>query len=139
MDRLWVVLLVCLLVGCGGRDPNRKETVPVTGLVTVNGSPAQGVMVMFHPIAGMDKAQPTVTKSITDDQGKFSAATYELNDGVPPGEYKLTFTWGKFNTISMSFDGDQLKGKYADPKTSEHKAIVLSGKPSDLGTFNLKK
>ncbi len=129
----WVVA-----AGCGGDDRNWKETVPVTGVITVNGKPAEGVHVVFHPVGGMDQAQPTETKAITDKDGKFAASTYVLGDGVPPGEYTLTFSWPQLNMISMAFEGDKLKGKYDKPAKSQHKVTVESGKPLDLGTIDLK-
>ncbi|RMF43230.1 MAG: carboxypeptidase regulatory-like domain-containing protein [Planctomycetota bacterium] len=127
-----------LVVGCNGNDRNWKETVPVTGVITVNGQPAEGVHVTFHPAGGMDQAQPTETKAITDKEGKFAASTYVLGDGAPPGEYTLTFSWPKLNTISMAFEGDKLKGKYDQPGKSQHKIVVESGQPLDLGTIDLK-
>lgn len=131
--------LACLAAaGCSSRDPNWKETVPVSGIVLADGQPAEGVTVVFNPVAGMDQAQPTVTQSMTDAEGKFSASTYQSGDGVPEGEYKLTFTWGKLNPISMTFDGDKFKGRYKDPKKSDYSVNVVAGDPMDLGTFELR-
>ncbi|GIW99665.1 MAG: hypothetical protein KatS3mg111_2998 [Pirellulaceae bacterium] len=126
-----------ILVGCNSRNPNWKETVPVTGQILVDGQPAEGVHVDFHPVAGMDQAQPTQTKAMTDKEGKFAASTYVLGDGAPPGEYTLTFSWPKLNTLSMAFEGDKLKGRYAKPESSQYKITVESGKPVDMGTIEL--
>lgn len=126
------------LVGCRGDDRNWKETIPVTGEVFVGGKAAEGVMVKFVPTAGMDTAQPTETNAMTDDKGKFAASTYQLGDGAPAGEYRLTFTWPQLNKMSMSFDGDSLKGKYEDPKKSDYTINVQSGSPVDLGRFELQ-
>lgn len=127
-----------LLAGCGGNDRNWKETIPVSGSVMVDGKPAEGVMVVFHPEGGMDTAQPTETKSMTDKEGKFVATTYEVGDGAPPGAYKVTLTWPKLNTISMSFDGDKFKGKYAKPDRSKFEVEVTSGgEPVDMGVIEL--
>lgn len=133
-----VLSILASFTGCQGDDPNWKETIPVTGEVFVGGKAAEGVMVKFVPTAGMDTAQPTETNAMTDDKGKFSASTYQLGDGAPAGEYRLTFTWPKLNKMSMSFDGDSLKGKYEDPKKSEHTLNVQSGSPVDLGRIDLQ-
>ncbi len=131
--------LACMATsGCSSRDPNWKETIPVSGIVLADGQPAEGVTVIFNPVAGMDQDQPTVTQSMTDAEGKFSASTYESGDGVPQGDYKLTFTWGKLNPISMTFDGDKFKGRYKDPKKSDFEVKIVAGEPMDLGTFELK-
>lgn len=131
------LLLAVVVVGCGD-DRNWKETVPVTGEVLVDGSPADGVKIDFNPVAGIDQAQPTQSTAFTDPQGKFEASTYEVGDGVPPGEYQITFTWPKLNKISMTFDGDDLKGKYSDPKKSKFALTVESGTPVDMGRIELQ-
>jgi hypothetical protein len=135
---LTICALVACVVGCESRNPNWKETIPVTGQVYADGQPAEGVQVTFHPVEGMDTAQPTETKSMTDEAGRFAASTYEVGDGVPEGEYQLTFVWGKLNMVSMTFDGDKFKGKYKDPKKSEVSVSVVSGSPVDLGRIDLR-
>ena len=134
---LSVIAAAAFAVGCDGRDPNWKETVPVTGIITLDGAPVENVSVKFHPAGGMDKAQPTITQARTDTEGKFAATTYELADGAPPGDYTLTFELQQFDPISMSFGGDKLKGKYATPEKSTFKISVSSGTPVDMGQIDL--
>ena len=65
-------------------------------------------------------------------------ATYEASDGVPEGEYVLTFMWGKINLISGGYGGpDKLNGRYTDPETSEVKVTVKAGEATELGTIEL--
>ena len=132
----WLSVLICI-VGCSSNERNWKETIPVTGVVLVDGKPAEGVSVSFNPTAGMDVAQPTVTKAMTDKEGHFAATTYELGDGAPVGEYNVTFTWGKLNKLSMTFDGDAFNGKYSKPEKSAFTVTVGSGEPTDMGTIEL--
>lgn len=134
---LLIALSLVLFAGCSGDDLNRKETVPVTGEVFVDGKPGDGVMIKFHPEGGMDTAQPTETRARVNTDGKFEAGTYEISDGATLGKHTLTFTWPKLNRISMTFDGDNLKGRYADPKKSKYTVSVESGKPVDLGRIDL--
>jgi hypothetical protein len=130
--------LMFLFGACGGRDPNWKETHPVTGEVYVDGAPAAMLLVNCTDLAGIDTEQPTLSKAYTDDAGKFEISTYETGDGMPEGEYVLTFMWGKFDAISRGYSGpDKLKDKYLDPKKSEHKFTVEKGKPTDLGRIEL--
>lgn len=103
----------------------------------VDGEPAEGVMIAFHPDGGMDKEQPTETKAMTDKEGKFAASTYEISDGAPVGSYTLTIEWPTLNKISMSFSGDKLGGKYAKVDKSQWKIDVASGTPVDLGNIEL--
>jgi hypothetical protein len=106
--------------------------------VYVDGQPADGLAVTCHSVAGLDKESPTLSSAFTGKDGKFEISTYESADGVPAGDYVLTFVWGKWNTISMTYGGpDKLNDRYKDPKTSEFKVSVQQGKPTDLGRIEL--
>lgn len=132
-----IAVATLTLSGCGG-DSSRKGTFPVTGTVMVDGSPADNLAVTATPISGMDKEAPTVTSAFTDAQGKFTFSTYETGDGIPSGQYALTFRWGQLNMLTMNYDGDKLNGRYNDPAKSEFKIEVGDGQPLDVGTFELK-
>jgi hypothetical protein len=129
------VMLVC---GCSKTDDGRKPTSPVTGEVYVDGQPAAGVHVKFHDVKGFDAANPTVSASMTDESGHFSASTYDQGDGVPAGDYTVTFEWGELNKFSMQYSGDKLKGKYSDPEKTEHRITVTDGSSTDMGRIELK-
>jgi len=136
--RMWcAAFLVGLLSGCGGGE-NRKATFPVTGVVIVNGQPAEAVRITLNDVKGMDPNQPTYSETFSDKDGKFSVSTYEKGDGVPEGEYTLTFYWGTINPLNMQYGGeDKLKQKYTDPATSKIKVKVEKGKPTDMGRIEL--
>ena len=137
--RVWIVSLLLLsCMGCGDDGRNWKETIPVNGEIYVDGQPADGVLLKFHPVGGMDTAQPTETTGMTNAEGKFSASTYEPGDGAPEGKYQVTFTWPKLNTMSMAFEGDKLKGKYNSPEKSGQVVEVVAGTPVDMGRIELK-
>jgi len=134
----WLLFVpVLLLCSCGPAGPARKETYPVTGVVVVDGNEASGVTVTLHDTKGMDAEMPTFSQATTDETGKFSLSTYEGGDGVPEGDYLVTFTWGEFNALSRSMEGDKLKGKYGDAKKSEFKLNVKAGSPIDMGRIEL--
>ncbi len=130
--------VVCLLTSCGPKGPPRKETFPVTGELIVDGKPAAAVQVTLTDTKGMDQELPTYSSAMTEENGKFSISTYELGDGVPEGDYVVTFVWGELNLFSMQYGGpDKLKDKYSDPKTSTFKIKVEKGKPADMGRIEL--
>jgi hypothetical protein len=135
------VAVLASIAGCGEEQPYRKPTSTVTGQVFVDGEPvpvATPLKVECHPLNGLDTEHPTFSSSLTGEDGKFSISTYESGDGVPPGEYVLTFMWGKMNLISPSYGGpDKLNGKYDDPEKSEHVLTVVEGLPTDLGRIDL--
>jgi hypothetical protein len=134
-----VLLLIAFTAACAKQASDRKETYPVTGEVYVDGRPAPMIQVNLHNLAGIDQQQPTHSSAFTDDAGKFEVSTYEQGDGVPEGEYVLSFVWGQFNMVSMQYGGpDKLKDKYADPKTSTFKVRVEKGKPANLGRIELE-
>ncbi len=134
----WVVVTCLVLTACSGNKINKKETYPVTGKVTVDGAPAAELKVVLHDDKGMDTANPTMSMGFTDAEGKFAVSTYDQSDGVPAGDYTLTFEWGQLNVLSMEYGGpDKLNGKYNDPKTSTIKVKVEAGKPTDMGTIEL--
>jgi hypothetical protein len=95
------------------------------------------LQVTCHDVKGIDTADPTVSAALTDQDGKFAVSTYQSGDGVPEGEYVLTFVWGKFDLISKSYGGDRLKGRYSDPRKSAWRCKVETGKPTELGRMNL--
>lgn len=107
-----IVVLVVLAGGCGGRgDP---APMPVHGVLTVKGQPADGATVVFHPKAG--KGPKASGK--TDAKGEFRLTTMRAGDGVVSGEYVVTIIWpdSKRLLTDGTDDGtDRLGGKYRDP------------------------
>ncbi len=137
MQRWAVILVVGLVCGACSKEPERKATFPVTGVIKVDGQIVADLAVRCHDTKGIDKADPTESAAKTDAEGKFQISTYKSGDGMPVGDYVLTFAWGEINLISMQYSGDKFNGKYADPATSPHKFTVKEGVPTDLGTIEL--
>lgn len=121
--------------------PYRKDTTKVTGRVLVDGNPAEMLRVMCHDVNGMDQEHPSLSSTLTAEDGTFEIATYEAGDGVPAGDYTLTFMWGQLNLMAGTYGGpDKLNGRYSDPEASEHEFTVSTGddaEPIDLGTIEL--
>ena len=69
--------------GCGG--PERPETAPVTGQVTVNGKPLEKGTIQFIPTNGR-LAMGQIVK------GNYSLTTFEENDGALLGNHVVTVT-----------------------------------------------
>jgi len=137
----FVMLSFCglTLLSCGPQGPARKATYPVKGMVLVDGTPpGSPILIHCHPADGqVDAKMPTISQAISDALGAFEIATYEAGDGVPPGEYTLTFTWKHFSSMSMSYSGpDKLNDRYNDPKKSPV-TFTVSDQPIDLGTIEL--
>src|SRR5262245_54543042 len=88
------ILLLVLTCGCGaGGD----EVIPVAGKVLVNGKPAAGARIFFHPQGRSlnrrgNGASPTPMAVVSED-GAFVPTTYDPQDGLPEGEYAVTLIW----------------------------------------------
>lgn len=128
---------VCVVaVGCGKKGPPRKETFPVKGTLLIDGKPVGNVAVRCVSVQKLDATTPP-SSTFTREDGTFEIATYEKADGVPEGEYVLTFQWGEMNLITRTLSGDKLRGRYSDPKKSPFRFKVEKGKPVDLGQIEL--
>jgi len=123
--------------GCGQSGPERVPTYPVVGKVLVDGEPVEMLAINCVRLSEVDKENPTESQCFTADDGSFKIGTYEAKDGVPEGEYALTFQWGEWNLYSHSYSGDKLNGRYSDAAKSETKFEVVPGQPTDLGTIEL--
>lgn len=81
-----VVLMLVFAVGCGGgKDPNRPKTCPVSGIVTLSGTPVEGATVNFQLAGGK-----TSSLGMTDASGKYTLSTFGGSDGARPGDYKVS-------------------------------------------------
>jgi hypothetical protein len=137
--------LSVMALGCG----DHLTTVPVTGSVRVDGKPAAGVQVVLHPVDADDerltKLRPT---GRTAADGTFVIGTYEMSDGAPVAEYRITAEWfagGPETTTSETADPeansaatqtDRLGGRFANPETSALKASV-GGPSSEIPAIDL--
>lgn len=135
--RGYVVLLACvalLCASCGSaaQGPERKPVVKVSGKVLVDGKPVKGISVSFHPVLSAGGAANTESGAQTDENGKFQMMTYTPGDGVPKGDYAVTF-----ELTTRPSDPDRLNNLYNDPKTSEFK-VTVADKALALEPYDLK-
>ena len=140
-----VPLLVWLLIALCGSACGGRRFYPVRGQVLVDGKPAHGVTIIFHPLSNADP-HPVQPSAIVDADGSFELHSYvvqdrALKDGAPAGQYQVSCIWyppdlqqylGRMENLP-----DKLQGKYADPKKSGLRAEVREG-PTELPPFELK-
>jgi hypothetical protein len=136
-----ILLSSLFFAGCGGttgpQGGPRVETTTVKGVVKVDGALVPFLRVTAVSADGAG-AVPMEPSALTDTEGAFSLSTYESGDGVPAGEYKLTFVWGQINLMNGQYSGDKFKGKYADAAKSEISLTIANGDESrDLGVIEL--
>jgi len=75
--------MVISMIGCGGGSSFKPTLAHVTGTVTVDGEPAEGLLVIFEP-----QADPTGSQKSTD-VGKTSTGVTDA-----AGKYELSYTDG---------------------------------------------
>ncbi len=135
-----LITTVGSLTGCGKAGPS---LVQVTGSLSVDGKPANGATLIFHP---KDKEMKLVPAATTDENGKFKLAT-SAREGVPAGSYDVTVTWPDPSvqpTPAQKLQGlgdpgpDLLAGKYSSKATSGLKADITSS-TKELPPFQLNK
>ncbi|MCH9652712.1 MAG: hypothetical protein K0U86_00385 [Planctomycetes bacterium] len=87
LPRLILTLFCVVLLtmsGCGDGHPKRSA---VTGTVSYNGKPLSIGSLVFIPVGGGPSAQGKV-----DRNGFYEMGTYDDDDGVIPGDYKIMIT-----------------------------------------------
>jgi hypothetical protein len=103
--------------------PFEPDTVPAAGTVLLNGKPRAGIRVTYHPQFSLGRMKFT-PNGTTDAAGKFTLGTARYNDGVPPGEYVVTFDFPYTTSGPIEEEIDLFKGKYSDPGKSQWKITV---------------
>lgn len=119
------VLGCCIVSGCGGTSLQQ-----LSGSITVNGAPAVGALVIYHP-QGAGK----IATGVADADGKYQLVT-DAEVGVTPGKYQITVTWpdpnhkqeaGSLLSPASSEPGpDVLKGKFARKEASTLSADITT-------------
>jgi len=82
MTRIVCLLLALVTVGCGSR-----RTLPVEGVVLLDGKPLAGASVQFIP---EDKGRAATGE--TDASGRFMMSTFKPRDGALAGSYKVVIS-----------------------------------------------
>ncbi|HVJ67412.1 MAG TPA: carboxypeptidase-like regulatory domain-containing protein [Caulifigura sp.] len=112
--------MVLVLAGC-----SRPENIGlVSGLVTLDGSPLEGALVQFEPLAGNSPSG-----GITDASGKYSLTYNRETKGAEIGEHRVLITTHNGGDPDANppvpKSPEKLPGKYN--KKSELKAKVQAG------------
>lgn len=131
-------LVLVIVAGCGGSGT--VPTIPVTGTVTHNGQPLDGVSVGFLPASGRPAS------AITDAQGKFTLSTFANGDGAVAGPHKVVISESASEPEPMPGTPEaenwkprksRVAAKYTNAEKTPLTANVEDGGKNDF-TFDLK-
>jgi hypothetical protein len=133
---LLAALSLIALSGCGGTKAG-PATVEVTGTVTLDEAPVEAASVLFSPDTGSDDGR-LASQATTDRDGRFNLTTHvgggKFKSGITPGKYVVTIT--KLDTAAakntFSRPKNLLPPNYADPKSSQLTATVVTGRANDF-------
>lgn len=130
--------IVVAVIGCGkppGDIPS-ATLLPVTGTINVNGKPASGAHVTFHPVDGTSGVTPS---GIVNESGQFQLTTYAPEDGAPAGTYRITVSWAELirGGSEPEYGREKLPIKFQNPDMS---GLVCEVKPDNTEplSFSLK-
>lgn len=86
--------MLAMLCGCGGGDkgPERGE---VEGVVTLDGQPLAGAVVMFAPQASPGKESGSTSVGVTDSAGKYTLSYSGDKTGAVIGTHLVRITTGR--------------------------------------------
>ncbi|MDB5338285.1 MAG: hypothetical protein JWN70_3904 [Planctomycetaceae bacterium] len=144
-----LVVMTLVLSGCGEQADHwkdaRPETAPASGMVTFDGEPLEGAVVVFQPTA----PDGIGASALTDGEGKFELRTFPPELGAVPGKYAVSIMKTEMPKRPSSSAGNVddpepihvvsvIPQKYAIPTQSDLSAeIPESG--TDTLDFELKK
>jgi hypothetical protein len=123
-------------MACGGSDPG-PEVYPVWGEVFLNGEPATGAVVHFHPA---DKEEGSPGFAVVQEDGSFQLSTFGTNDGAQPGDYIVTLNWRDEEKVDDEIVNgpDRFGERYSTPANSKLHATVTAGE-NVVPRFDLKE
>jgi hypothetical protein len=137
-----LMVAACCAMAAGCSRP-ATGLVPVEGKALVNGKPAAGAIVTFHPVNGPDTA-PRPSGRV-DEAGTFHLATAAANDGAAPGEYRVTVAWylasnapRRGAAADESVPVSQLPLRYVQPAATPLRVTVSADQREPL-TLDIKK
>ena len=116
-----------MVLGC----TNNSSTVPVSGVVTIDGEPVSGLRVTFWPEPTSDNAAPgPYSTGITDENGKYSLVYRYENPGAMVWKHRVTFEYDDVDPEAMSNAKDVAEDAKAAgvEMTAEEKALAGQAK-----------
>ncbi len=125
-------LLAVVTLGC--KADNLPKTVPAEGIVTLDGNPVEGAIVVFIATQGNYNAT-----GHTDASGKFKMNAFDTKTGAVPGSYKVEISKTIMESATGKLGETDVNMKYGLPQ--KYSTFTTSGLSKDLaepGDTNIK-
>ena len=146
-----IVAIALVCVSCT-KAPDRPKVTKVSGQVFVENKPAKGALITLVPMQAPEEVAKSwkfgYPRATVGADGKFQVSTYELGDGAPPGEYRLTIIWPVMEMVEGP-DGELVEGekpvfppqnrintKYSEPGQTPLN-IKVEEKPLEIPKYEL--
>ncbi len=127
-----LVAMSVVWIGTGGCAPKGPVKYQVTGVVRVNGEPAERMVVQLEAVNASQPGNLAYPTGLTDRDGTFWISTEGNRDGAAAGEYSVVFSW----LSSPELDAfDMLGGALANAKNTPYRITIPTEGPI---TFDLK-
>ncbi|WP_437202521.1 hypothetical protein [Planctomicrobium sp. SH664] len=119
--------LFCLatLSACHRANSWQAKTYPAQGRILINGEPRKHAIITLHPLQGQLDVRESKPWGISREDGTFRLRTYQPDDGVPPGEYRVTVVLRQ-DAFKADFT-DLLGGEYDKPDSSPWTVRIEAG------------
>ncbi|MAV37074.1 MAG: hypothetical protein CMJ59_16635 [Planctomycetaceae bacterium] len=133
--RRGAIYLALITAVCGACQRDTALSLyPVQGKVYCDKQPAEGALVIFHPISD-DQPDGIKPRGFVGKDAQFQLTTRSQHDGAPLGEYAVTVLWRE--------PGDEdepgkllVPNHYLDPTESGLRATISVG-DNKLNAFHL--
>ncbi|MFT3880894.1 MAG: hypothetical protein QM703_14680 [Gemmatales bacterium] len=131
-----VLGLGLLCASCGKKEAARLPVYPVHGKILVDGKPVEKVMVVLHPLDGLDLQGAPKPFAKTNADGSYNLSTYDPQDGAPAGKYAVLIYWFR-NDPDDDGNTDRFQKRYGNPAAPVMKVDITPGVNS-LKTLDVK-
>lgn len=130
-----------LTAGCSSGNQGEAPVFPVKGKISLDGEPAGGAFVVFHPKspASVSDRDRRPSAQVQPD-GSFELTTHSQADGAPAGEYAVTVQWNKL----IKQGNDTIAGPniipppYAKPDTTPLE-VTIKESSNQLDPFQITR
>jgi hypothetical protein len=118
------IVAATMLPSC---SPRKQSVYHVRGKVLdASGAPLAGAVVTFHPVNGK-KGALVFPQGVAGKDGSYELSTYNLNDGAPAGQYKVTVILELQDDVGDRDDSRIVTAsRYRDPETTDLSAEVTA-------------